>query len=118
MKADNQVKCGRELAIANGDSTVLETQPYRLISDNIRTLMDSHDIPDMIEVVATKVYATEQQAEIESNSVPMWVAALVPFKGEGCEWDVLLLCFADIGVLNGLPLEAESLVYPVVCSSR
>ena len=80
--------------------------------------MDSHIIPDVMLVVATKVYATERQAEIESNSVPMLVATLVPFKGEQGEWDVALLCFADIGVLNGPPLEAESIVYPVVCSSR
>ena len=118
MKADNQVKCAKELAIANGISDVMETQPYRLISDNIRTLMDSHNIPDVILVAATKVYATERQADIESNSVPMWVATLVPFKEEQGEWDAVLPCFADIGVLNDPAVEAESIVYPVVCSSR
>ena len=118
MKADNQVKCAKELAIANGMSDVMETQPYRLISDNIRTLMDFHIIPVVTLVVATTVYATERQAEIGFNSVPMRVATLVPFKEERGEWDAVLPCFADIGVLNGPPLEAESIVYPVVCSSR
>ena len=61
-------------------------------------------------MVATKVYATEQQAEIESNSVPMWVATLVPLKEEQGEWDAVLPCFAEIGVLNDPPVEAESIV--------
>ena len=118
MKVDNQVKCAKELAIANAMSDVMETQPYRLISDNIRTLICSHSIPDVILVVVAKVYATDRQADIESNSVPMWVATLVPFKEKQGEWDAVLPCFADIGVLNDPAVEAESFVYPVVCSSR